>query len=602
MMFFQTSSQLLLFARLTIIAALLSCLTIGWGRGALLWDQGVSLRFAKGGFLDSASPGFFTTSEGSEWLKPIESPLRLVRVSQEEAVGVSLTVDRSRQTARGEFKTSKSKGVILWHLGARALFFTIVVTGSEPIKVYAEGSRPWRFAEVAGTNSKVWVLHVKMPRPDSKEVPDRSGSSREAVSFSKSISDSKAVDPGLWLELDGPLEDQIALSSLCQIIGRSHQNGTRPMAGPFSTTRSKYSGRTFWDADLWMMPTLNLLQPDSARRFAAMRLEQSGEASRLGAAYQKAGFPRLEVEGRRRTRFAGPPSVAGVAPGGLVRYPWEADALGREAGSTESVLQEHISGSVWLGLKNAAMLGLADPNAVEKVRAGVGAWYLARSVAAGNALSLNGVMSPDESAIVDDDLYTNLLAQMTTGKSFNLPRDKSGLLNYQNDTPRGYKQHAGLLALFPLQSSEAEKESKLMLQRFAGKAASAGPAMSLSLEALLWARNSEAEKAYETWQSSWRNYSRTGLFTERPKGGEDVFVTGAAGCLNAVLYGFCGLRLDEKPSAGALWQKRLKSGAYLSVTPNLPSKWKKVTLNSVYLDGVKHRLEIWNDRVLAASP
>lgn len=601
-MFFLTRSQPLLFARLTFIAALLSCLTIGWGRGALLWDQGVSLRLIKGGFLDPASPGFYTTAKGDEWLKPIESPLRLVRVSQEDAVGVSVSVDRSNQTARGEFKTSKAKGVIQWHLGARSLFLTIVVTGSEPIKVYAEGTRPWRFTEVAGTDYRVWVLHVKMPRPDSDEVADRAGGSRERVSFSESIDLAKKTDPSGWIELEGPLTDQIALAGLSQIIGRSHQNGRRAMSGPFSTTRSKYSGRTFWDADVWMMPSLSLMQPDSARRFAAMRLSQATEARRLGSAYQKAGFPKLEVEGRRRSRFPGPPKVEGIQPGSLVRYPWEADASGREAGSTESVLQEHISGSVWLGLHKAAMLGLADKAEVEKVRRGVGAWYLARSESLGAARSIKGVMSPDESAIVDDDLYTNLLAQRVTGQPFKLPKDKTSLLNYQNDEVRGYKQHAGLLALFPLQSPVAEREAKTMLERFSGKTASDGPAMSLSLEALLWARNGEPEKAYDLWLNSWQNYCRTGIFTERPKGGEEVFVTGAAGYLNSVMYGFAGLRLDDKPTPGALWQKQLKSGAYLSIRPNLPTKWKKLTLNKVQLDGVNYKLEIWKDRVLASPP
>ncbi len=601
-MFFLIRSQPLHFARLTFAVALLSCLTIGWGRGALLWDQGVSLRLVKGGFLDPASPGFYTTSKGDEWLKPIESPLRLIRVSQEDAVGVSVSVDRSRQTARGEFKTSKAKGVIQWHLGAKALFLTIVVTGSEPIKVYAEGTRPWRFSEVAGSGYRVWVMHVKMPRPDSDEVADRAGGSREKQSFSESIDLAKKTDPAEWIELEGPFTDQIALAGLSQIIGRSHQNGSRPMSGPFSTTRSKYSGRTFWDADVWMMPSLSLLQPDSVRRFAAMRLSQSSEAARLGTAYQKAGFPKLEVEGRRRTRFPGPPSLRGIEPGSLVRYPWEADAAGREAGSTESVLQEHISGSVWLGLNKAAMLGLADRAEVEKVRKGVGAWYLARSEPAGTARSIKGVMSPDESAIVDDDLYTNLLAQSISGQPFNLPRDKDGLLNYQNDEVRGYKQHAGLLALFPLQSPVAEREAKTMLDRFSGKAASDGPAMSISLEALLWARNGAPEKAYDLWLKSWQSYSRTGFFTERPKGGEEVFVTGAAGCLNSVLYGFAGFHLDDKPTAGALWQKQLKSGAYLSIKPNLPSKWKKLTLKKVQLDGANYKFEIWKDRVLAGIP
>lgn len=552
--------------------------------------------------MDPASPGFYTTSSGAEWLKPIDSPLRLVKVSQEEAIGVNVSVNRSNQTARGEFKTSKSKGVIQWHLGSKALFLTIVVTGSEPIKVYAEGNRPWRFVEVAGTDYKVWVLHVKLPRPDSPEVTDRSGSSREKISYQKSFASAELSDPGRWINLDGPVEDQLAIVGLNEIVGRSHQNGKRPMSGPFSTTRDKYSGRTFWDADLWMMPSLSLLQPDSARRIAALRLSQVSEARRLGSAYKNAGFPQLEVEGRRRTRFAGPPSTEGLEAGSLVRFPWEADAMGREAGATESVLQEHIAGSVWLGLRNAAMLGLADGGKVETIKAGVRAWYLARSIPGTKGRSLKGVMSPDESAIVNDDLYTNLLAQQTTGQDFVLPKDDLSLLNYQNDQLRGYKQHAGLLSLFPLQSPIAERQSARMLERFSGKTAQDGPAMSVSLEALLWARQGQTDKAYELWRKSWLIYNQTGLFSERPKGGEEVFVTGAAGCLNSVLYGFAGIRLDQMQPKEAMWKKQLKSGAWITINPNFPSKWKKVTLNKVQLDGKNYKFEIWPNRVLVSTP
>ncbi len=573
-----------------------------WGRSVLLWDQGVSLKLVKGGFLDPASPGFYTASQGSEWLKPIGPLLRQVWVNQEPAAGTSVYVNRSTQTAMGEFRTAKARGEVKWHLGAKAVFLTITAVGSEPIEIRAEGALPLKFTEVPGTSARQWVLKAAIPRPDRSDVSGQLEPQRDESVLTESISEATRSDPGSWIELDGPFFDQVAIASLSQIIGRSLQNGARPMAGPFSTTNSRYSGCTFWDADLWMMPSVSLFQPASAARFADMRLSQVNEARKLADAYQKAGFPKLVTESRRRTRFGGPPNAAGASLSSMIRFPWEADGFGREAGGTESVLQEHISGSVWLGLNFAAQLGLAEISRVEKVRQGVSAWYLARSQPTQEGRSLKGVMSPDESAIADDDLFTNLLAQTLTGEDFVLPRDSESLLNYQKDKVSGYKQHAGLLSLFPLQNPKAERESEAMLKRFSGLTAPDGPAMSVSLEALLWARQGGSKKAYKLWLESWQKYGRTGVFTERPKGGEDVFVTGAAGCLNAVLYGFAGIRLDSAPLAGAPWTKKLKSGAWLSIKPNLPQEWKKLTLNNVHLNGETFKIRISGDQVLVSKP
>lgn len=532
---------------------------------------------------------------GPDWLRPIPNYFSGIEINGSQPEGKGVIVNRSTQTAEGSFEAKGAKGRIKWSLGQHSINCTVSLDWIGPLSVKPQGTQKhWRDSQMS-SEERTWKLSFSVPRPD------RLGSDPALPPGEEQPA--SASDPADLIHLDGPFLDQLALALHAQMVGRSFQGGASgipPLCGPFSTTRRKYEGRMFWDADVWMLPSLLVMNPEAAKRIAEFRISHQGAASSLARAYAQAGFPKLEADSRRRKRFV-PPLIRRVeVDSPMIRFPWESDRLGWEAGKTESIFQEHVTGSVCLGLQMAADWGLVNSTRVEEIKKRAGAWYLARSAkVAGQERGLLGVMSPDESSLVDNDLYTNSLAEWLTGHKFARPKDSESFLSFDKDPVRGYKQHAALLTLFPLQDRPAESQADALLKRFSGKASPDGPAMSLSLEALLWARRGEREKAHQAWQASWSRHSQTGAFTERPKGGEDVFVTGAAGCLNAVIYGFAGMRLDRLEPKAAAWKRRLKSGAWLSFTPNLPRTWNKITFTKLMIDGVSHRVEVSQKGVLA---
>ena len=138
-----------------------------------------------------------------------------------------------------------------------------------------------------------------------------------------------------------------------------------------------------------------------------------------------------------------------------------------------------------------------------------------------------------------------------------------------------------------------------MLERFEGKVSKNGPAMSDAIHATIWARLGEREKAYDAWKRAWVPFIKGPqmLFSEKRSSERTYFYTGAAGCLNTVIYGFAGFRLDETPLEGAVWKKQLKSGWWLSCKPCLPPKWKSLKINPMIIDGQKCSVEIDPEKV-----
>lgn len=265
-----------------------------------------------------------------------------------------------------------------------------------------------------------------------------------------------------------------------------------------------------------------------------------------------------------------------------------------------------LAQSAALGLVGTDKVGLAGWESVYSfgTQASFLYYHLSSSGPDGKRRMRN-VMSVDENHIGDNDLYTNLLAQwVINGLSFDgvtkfaLPRDDKTFLTYDNDPLRAYNQAAAVLAIFPLQYPPAEREARQMMDRFADKIAENGPAMSDSIHATIWARMGETDKAYETWRKSWQKYTNHPLmlFSERPKSGQTYFTTGAAGCLNAVIYGFLGFRIDEKKQPGAVWSKQLLGARWLSIKPNLPKAWKSVKFKNFKVLGKSYTLTVTRKR------
>jgi trehalose/maltose hydrolase-like predicted phosphorylase len=230
---------------------------------------------------------------------------------------------------------------------------------------------------------------------------------------------------------------------------------------------------------------------------------------------------------------------------------------------------------------------------VDDIGRAVAHYYVHRSTGASNGREIPNVVSVDEWAETDNCLYTNLAAEWVVREyldpsvRFALPRDRAGeLVAYQGDPRRAYQQAAAPLALWPLEREDLVAEPIAFIERFEGKEAPNGPAMSLSLYALLRARHGDADRALETWRESWRRYTDDDLeFREKP-GRDDLayFNTGAAGCLNAVVYGFIGARVVDAPRDDDA-RIALKNGRWLVFRPNLPSEWRKVTLKGAKVLG-----------------
>lgn len=433
-----------------------------------------------------------------------------------------------------------------------------------------------------------WVFAFGSSIPKNKHFPPRFEDivrAAERESTAESISD---------IEIDGPVEDQQAIRSfLFYLRGAIHPDGGMSIA-PMGLSNTKYNGHVFWDADIWVFPVLALLDPERARGIPQYRIRRMGKATQ--------NFGRWCVEGRPvHSRALG--KVQFVYLRGMM-FPWESSVSGKETQPNEFKFQHHISGSVAFALGQAAALGLADPADVRKVIDGVAHFYQWRKeINPDGTKSLNDTMSTDENTFADNDLYTNLVAQWClNGGNFSnkkpparlkLPRDERSFLTYDNDPEVTYKQAAAVLAIYPLQYPEAEKQARVMMERFEPKVPPNGPAMSDAIHALIWARLGETEKAYQEWRESWEEFTDHPLmlFSEKRVPSETYFVTGAAGCLQTVIYGFLGFRIDDKPQPGAAWSTPLKNGKVLSIKPNLPPAWRKVTFRNFWVLGKRYTLE-----------
>lgn len=391
--------------------------------------------------------------------------------------------------------------------------------------------------------------------------------------------------------IEGDPEAQKAIRAMLFYLRTSINPGEDRSIAPVGLSGTTYFGHVFWDADVWVFPALMLLDPERARSITNYRLARVAQAHQNYLDWQKAGRPTGSA-----------PLVRGVIPPpGIkpLKFPWESSLSGRETVPGPSRFQEHISGSVAHAIEQGLALGLVPKESGTKLLDGVGAYFLARSerIESGE-LALKGTMSPDEYHTGDNDLYTNLLAERYGKRIGNFdwvrPRDKTSLLTYDQDGLRAYKQAAALLAVYPLQDSEAEAQWPLMMERFAGKVIKNGPAMSESIHSVILARGGKPEEAYEYFSKSWKPFMTDPFlqFSEKRHKPITYFTTGAGGCLQAVLFGFAGLRLDTSAIPGASWSLKLNEGKFLSCKPNLPPKWKRLEIRGLKVLGKTYTVRI----------
>ena len=407
------------------------------------------------------------------------------------------------------------------------------------------------------------------------------------------------------IEIDGPVEDQQFLrSALFYLRSSIHPTGQMSVS-PMGLSSNIYNGHVFWDADIWVFPALALIDPQRAKVIPEYRLRLARHAMQNHVNWLVAGKP--IGNGKLLGKPIHPDDLKKMELPVAAKFPWESSVSGKETVPGPSRFQDHITGSVAWSVDQAASLGLADRYRAEALRALAKRFYDQRSTIGEAGLrEIKGTMSPDENHIGDNDLYTNLLAMWCQSDghwppkpSYKLPRDAQSFLTYEKDGLRGYKQAAAVLSIWPLQYPSAEAQAKVMMERFAGKVTKNGPAMSDSVHALIWARLGDKDKAYQAWHASWKPFVKSPflLFSEKRNSARTYFTTGAAGSLNAVIYGFAGIRVDDKKAPNARWSTPLLNGKVLSIAPNLPKEWKSLRLKGLKILGKPYSIEITGDQV-----
>lgn len=399
------------------------------------------------------------------------------------------------------------------------------------------------------------------------------------------------------IEIDGAdvTEDQQAIRSMLFYLRTGISSQTTHVS-PFMLSNSSYFGHVFWDSDIWVFPALALLDPNRARVIPQYRLGHVTGAQ-LNAKSTLKKWPE---------QFSHPELIEHAA-----QFPWESSVSGNETVRSSSEKEIHISASVLFGLQMAADLGLADQKAVSNLGKLVANFYLARSIPGRDGkLELKDVMSPDENFTGDNDLYTNMLAQWVVDQyapevraRFYMPRDEKTFLTYDGDRLKKYKQAAALLTVYPLGNPLAVADASKMFDRFAGKTISSGPAMTDSIDAIVATKIGRTSTAYDTWRKGWFDFTRHPLllFSEKRKMAKTYFLTGAAGSIQTVLYGFVGLHLSEKKDEKSIWSKQLKSGKWIGITPSIPKQWKSIFLHGLTLDGVRYDLQVTRSGVAASK-
>lgn len=362
-------------------------------------------------------------------------------------------------------------------------------------------------------------------------------------------------------ELDGPVEDLQAIRALyAQTVNAIPPASSPVTASPFGFYDTTYGGHVFWDADTWVFPSIALLDPARAAGIPLYRLAKNA-----------------------------------------VPVPWESSISGKDVNFGPMQKELHVTGDTAWAIHTASALGIVPEDKEIAFGKRAASYWMAQSVPGPQGREIKGVIGPDEFATVDNNLYTNLLAEWTVNTyldpnvKFKRPRDSQSLLTRDKDEAKTYKQADVVLTAYPLQDPEAEKQTKVLLDRFEKKFSKNTPLMTDSVHALLHARAGDPDQGYKIWKEEilrGMQWSPRLLFREKTSRNIGGFVTGAGGCLQTVLYGFAGIKIAPKPAPGAKVQLELKRGLVLSVAPHLPSAWKSLTVHGLTVLGKRYTLVV----------
>lgn len=376
----------------------------------------------------------------------------------------------------------------------------------------------------------------------------------------------------LWksdITIEGDAQSQQDVRSMLYHLYSFSREGTALSPSPMGLSGLGYNGHVFWDTELWMFPSLLVMQPDIAKSLVEYR------------------FQRLEAA--RRNAFAHGYKGA--------MFPWESAETGVEetpVWALSGPFEHHITGCVaiaawnyycvtqdknWLRDKGYPILSAtADFWASRVERNGPGKY------------DIKNVVAADEWAEnVDNNAFTNAAARanlqfateaakllgLTPNPDWmhvhaNIPilkMDNGVTSEHATYKGEGIKQADVNLLSYPLKEVTDPKQIRKDLEYYETRVPDEGtPAMTQAIFTLLYARLGDGEKAFHFFKDAYLpNLNPPFRVIAETKGGTNpYFATGAGGIIQSVLMGFGGLEITSK--------------GIIQVKSALPKAWKSLTI------------------------
>lgn len=357
----------------------------------------------------------------------------------------------------------------------------------------------------------------------------------------------------LWsgdIEITGNEEVQRAVRFALFNIYSSIREGSRRSIAPMGLTSQGYNGHIFWDAEMWIYPVLSVLHPELAREMISYRADRLEPARRRAAAYGYRG----------------------------AMFPWESDDTGEESTPTFALtgpLEHHITADVaiaaWNCYRVSGDIGWLRREGWPLIRSCAEFWCSRVADNDDGSLSIRNVVGADEYAIgVDDNAFTNGAVRLAMeyavsaagvcgeepDPAWSAIAERLRICTFEDGTTREHGSYAGEMIKqadanllgYPLGLLDRESRLRDMEYYLDRIDPENGPAMSHCVFAVQYARAGMVEKALEMFERSYKPYVRSpfGVFSETAGGDNPYFVTGAGGMLQAVVFGFGGLRIGDE--------------------------------------------------------
>ena len=391
-----------------------------------------------------------------------------------------------------------------------------------------------------------------------------------------------------------PEAQQVTHANLFYLVS-SIAPGTANSIPPMGLSSTTYGGHIFWDAEIWMLPSLLPQFADRARSMIDYRFKRLAQAKQNAAGHHYNG----------------------------AEYPWESADTGKEEAPAEFAGERHITADVayaawqyylWTGDKKyLASEGwpILQANAqywTSRVKKGAdGKYHIAK------------VLSPDEtSGDVNDDAWTNgvvaytLRAAAIAARIAGASADPTwvqvadGILLPFDTTGRRYLEHAECSAkldakqadtqmlIYPLSVDMPADVAGNTLDYCRSHTMTVGPAMTSSINATAAALLGRGQQSLDLFHDSYRPFMRSGLdaFSEKRTANRVYFCTGMGGCLQTVLYGFAGLNVAWGSHIGKGTSIAKGDGVALFADPHLPPGWTSITLKGVRFWGATYTISI----------